>query len=202
MAVITIARQFGAGGRTLGQMLARELDYQFLDDIIIQELAKRVKVSEQSVKDMEKSAGSMFSRIISSALSRDYMERLTGEDIGYIDENIYVETLREVIREIADRDNVILLGRGSQYILKDHPNAFHFLLVAGKEERIRFIQKSYKFSDEKAYQAVIAGEKRRKNLYSKFGKTDYNDPQLYHMVINTSRLDLQQAAAQILLLTR
>src|SRR6056297_99341 len=91
MAVITIARQFGAGGRTLGKRLSRQLNYEFFDDSIIQELSKKAKVSKFTIKDIEQTAGSFFSKIVSSALSRSYMERLTGADIGYMDENIYVE---------------------------------------------------------------------------------------------------------------
>lgn len=197
MAVITISRQFGAGGRTLGKMIAKQLNYEFLDDVIIQELAKRTKVTKESVLDMEKSAGSFFSKLIAGALSRSYMERLLGRDIGYIDENIYVEKLKEVVQELAANDNLVLLGRGSQYILADRQNTFHILLIADKAERIAFMQKQYRFSDDRAYQAVLAGQKRRSNLYAKFGKTDYNAPELYDMVVNTGKLSLEQATALI-----
>jgi cytidylate kinase len=202
MAVITIARQFGAGGRTLGKRVAKELDYKFFDDAIIQELSQKVRVSKNTVKDMERTAGSMFSKIVSSALSRSYMERLMGKDIGYMDENIYVETLREIITEIAETDNVVILGRGGQYILGDRENTYHFLLVAQEADRIAFMQNFYEYSERKALQAVLNGEKRRRNLYAKFGKTDYNQPELYHSVFNMSKLSLNQALAQICALVR
>jgi len=196
MAVITIARKFGAGGRTLASRVAKRLDYEFLDDAIIQELSEKVNISKDFVKHIERSAGGAFSKFIASTLSRGYMERLTGER-GYMDEEIYVEKLREVIAKLADRDNVVILGRGGQYVLSDHPNAFHFLLVAKRDDRIKFMQRYYNFSDKKAYQAVLDGEKRRKSLYAKFGKTDYDDPEMYHMVINMSRTSLEIAEDQI-----
>ena len=197
MAVITISRHFGAGGRTLGQMVAEKLNYRFLDDAVIQELSKRIRVTKESVAEMEEIAGGLFSKIVSTMLSRRYMERLAGENSGYIDEVIYVEKIKEVITDLARQDSIILLGRGSQFILAERENTFHFLLVADKEQRIKFMQRRYNLSDSKAYQEVLGGEKRRKNVYAKMGCTNFNDPENYHLVLNMSRLSLEQAMKQI-----
>ena len=192
MAVITISRQFGAGGRTLGTGVAQRLNYLFEDDAVIQEIARKAKVSKSSVKGHEQTAGSLISRFLSTIVDRGYMERLTGGK-GYIDEDVYVETLTDVITEFAERDNVVLLGRASQYILHDSENAFHILMVAAETDRIDFIQKNYNLSPEKARQAVEQGDKRRHNLYSKFAKSGYDTPTLYHMCLNMSRVSIEQA---------
>jgi cytidylate kinase len=200
MAVITISRQFGAGGRTLGEMIAKDLGYLFLDDLIIQELAEKARVSIDSVKSMERTAGSTFSKLISRMFSQNYMERIIGADKGYIDEHIYVELLHEVIMEFAKQDNVVLLGRGGQYILQNFDGAYHILLVADWENRIKFMQQFYKASDAKAKKAVKQGETRRSGLYKKFGKEDYDQPYLYHLVLNMSRLSLEQASKEVRIL--
>jgi cytidylate kinase len=193
MAVITISRHFGAGGRTLGQQVAQRLGYLFEDDAIIQEIARKVKVTPGSVKGHERTAGSLISRMLTSVVSRSYMERLTGENIGYMDEEVYVETLTEVIAEFAKRDNVVLLGRASQFILKDTENVFHILMVAQEPDRIKFMQDNYSLSAEKARQAVKDGDRRRRNLYAKFAKSGYDDPMLYHMCLNMSRISMDRA---------
>lgn len=197
MAVITIARQFGAGGRTLSNIIAEKLNYLFLDDVIIQEISRKAKVSTHFVRSMERTAGGFLSKLLTKAINRNYMERLMGENIGYMDEDVYVETLYEVMTELAQKDNVLLLGRGGQYILQDLESARHILLVANNEDRIKFMQKFYDMSDAKAHQAIINGDKRRANLYAKLGKADYNDPNLYHLVINMSKLSLEQALQQV-----
>lgn len=202
MAVITISRQFGAGGRTLGEMIAKELDYQFLDDLIIQELAEKARVSTDSIKSMERTAGSTLSKLISGMFSRNYMERIIGADKGYIDEHIYVELLHEVIMNFAKKDNVVLLGRGGQYILQNFNGAYHILQVADWETRIKFMQQFYKISDGRAKKAVKQGETRRSSLYKKFGKEDYDQPYLYHIVLNMSRLSLEQALKKIMILVQ
>ena len=202
MSVITISRQFGAGGRTLGERVAKELDYMLLDDLIIQELAEKANVSESFVKSMERTAGGVISKLISGMLSRNYMERVIGKGKGYLDEHIYVELLSEIITEFARQDNVVLLGRGGQYILQDFDNACHILLVADWKDRIKFMQQFYDISDAKAKKAVKQGEGRRANLYKKFGKTDYDHPHLYHLVLNMSRLSLEQALEMVVGLVR
>lgn len=200
MAVITISRQFGAGGRTLGEMVAEKLDYTFLDDAVIQELSERVGVTKESIADMEKNGRGFFPTILSSMLGRSYMERLAKEKSGYIDEVIYVDKIQEVINDLAAQDNVVLLGRGSQFILSGHPEAIHVLLVADKEQRIKFMQRKYNLSESQAYHEVQAGEKRRKHVYAKMGCTNYDDPHSYHMVLNMSRLSIEEAASQMILL--
>jgi len=193
MAVITISRQFGAGGRTLGNMIAKKLSYRFLDDQIIQEIAEHAKVSKDTVISMERTGGGTISRMISSLLSRDYMDRLTGAEKGYMDEEIYLQTLYDVMQKLATEGDVILTGRGGQYILENFEGAFHILLVANKQDRIDFMKSHYTLSDAKAEAAVVSGEKRRNNLYRKFGKEDYNDPIHYHLVLNMSYLSLEKA---------
>lgn len=197
MPVITIARQFGAGGRTLGYRIAEKLRYRFLDDVVIAEIAKKARVTKKTVQAMEREAGGLISRIITGALSRDYMERITGTERGYLDEKIYVDMLSTVIPELAAGDNVVLIGRGGQYFLKDNPNALHFLLVAEMADRIKFMQQFYNLSDASARQEVLNGEKRRVNLYRRIGTHDYDKPETYHMVLNMSRISLDQALHQI-----
>jgi cytidylate kinase len=200
MPVITIARQFGAGGRTLGLRIAKELQYRFLDDVVIAEIAKKARVTQKTVQAMEREAGGMISRFISAAFSRDYIERITGAERGYLDEKIYVDMLTSVIPDLAAADNVVLLGRGGQYFLKDDPGAWHFLLVADMDARIQFMQQFYNLSDVSARQEVLNGEKRRAALYRRIGKQDYDNPEMYHMVLNMSRISLDQALHQICML--
>jgi hypothetical protein len=133
MAVITIARQFGAGGRTLGMRLAKALDYRFLDDVVIHELARRVNVTHEDVQNIENIGGSFFSKAVSAMLSKNYMDRMTGEEFGYIDEKIYVNTLKEVILDLAKKDNIVLLGRGSPLFLEGHPQSAPFFACCGEK---------------------------------------------------------------------
>lgn len=193
MAVLTISRQFGAGGITLGKMVSEKLDYHFYDEEIIQLVAKKAKVSKHWVESMEKEAGGKFQRLISGLVSKSLVERILDDQRGYIDEDIYVDLLHTVIRKIAGEGEAVLIGRGSQYILKDHKDTCHVLLVADKEHRIKFIEERYHLSTDKATRVVSTEEKKRTVLYRKFGKEDYDQPVHYHMVLNMNKTDLQTA---------
>jgi cytidylate kinase len=201
MAVITISRQFGAGGKTLGKMIADELGYTFADSEIIKMVAEMANVSTNFVETVEKEAGGKFSRFISKMVSKPLVERVLKDDRGYIDEEIYLDYLVLIIAQMADDGDVVILGRGSQYVLNDHPDAFHVLLIDEFENRVRFMQTNYEMSMNRATQKVRGEDKRRRNLYQKLGKADFDNPSLYHLVLNMGKVPLDQAFRLVLNLT-
>ena len=193
MPVITISRQFGAGGRTLGKMVADELGLEFADSDIIEKVAEMANVSTHWVETVEKEAGGKLSRFISRVVSKRLIDRVLKDERGYIDETIYLDYLVLIIAQIADEGDVVILGRGSQYILNDHPDACHVLLIDEFDNRVEFMKENYDLSYSKATQIVRGEDKRRRNLYQKLGKTDYDDASLYHMVLNMSKISLEEA---------
>jgi cytidylate kinase len=197
MAVITISRQYGAGGKTLGKMIADELGYEFADSEIITRVAEMANVSTHWVEMVENEAGGKLSRFISKMVSKPLVDRILKDERGYIDENTYLDYLVLIIAQIADEGDVVILGRGSQYILDDHPDACHILMINEFENRVRFLKEHYELSDSRAQRVVKAEDKRRKALYQKLGKTDYDDPFLYHMVLNMSKLSLEEAKKMV-----
>ena len=193
MAVVTISRQFGAGGLTLGKMIANELGYMFADQDIVERVAKEANVSPHWVETVEKEAGGKLSRFISKMVSKPLVDRILKDERGYIDEETYLDYIVLIIAQIADEGDVVILGRGSQYILNDHPDAYHILLINDFENRVKFMTENYDLSQAKAAQVVNREDKRRMSLYRKLGKADYDSSSLYHLVLNMARIDLQQA---------
>ncbi len=201
MAVITISRQFGAGGITLGKMVAKKFGYTFADTEIIKMVAEMANVSTHFVETVEKEAGGKFSKIITRLVSKPLLERVLKDEHGYIDEEIYLDYLVLIIAQMADDGDVVILGRGSQYILNDHQDAYHILLINTFENRVKFMQTNYELSKSRAVQVVKSEDKRRFNLYHKLGKTDYDHPDLYHLVLNMGRVSLDKASELICNLT-
>ena len=193
MAVITISRQYGAGGKTLGKMVATELGYEFADSEIVAKVAELANVSTHWVETVENEAGGKLSRFVSRMVSRPLVDKILKGERGYIDETIYLDYLVLIIAQIADEGDVVILGRGSQYILDDHPDAFHILMIDEFKNRVRFMQKNYELSESRATRLIRGEDKRRKTLYQKLGKTDYDDPYLYHLVLNMSKVTLEEA---------
>ncbi|MCF8050465.1 MAG: cytidylate kinase-like family protein [Desulfobacterales bacterium] len=193
MAVITISRQFGAGGRTLGRAVAKQLGFPFLDNELIQKVAEKARVSNNWVASIEKEAGGRLLRFVSGLVSRGLIDRILDDERGYIDEEIYLDLLGQIIRQIAEEGDAVILGRGSQYILRDSANAFHVLLVGEKADRVRFMEEHYELNPSRAVKVVNMEDRRRANLYRKFGREDYDDPILYHLVLNMSHIHMDRA---------
>ena len=194
MPVVTISRQFGAGGRTFGRLVADQLGYDFVDEEIVQMVAKKARVSTNWVESIEKEAGGRLLKYMTRFVPRGFIDMILDDQRGYIDEVIYVDLLHQIIKRLADEGNVVIIGRGSQYILRDCKDAFHVLLVAKKADRVKFMETHYDLSPKEAGVVVNQKDKRRVNLYRKFGKEDYDQPYLYHLVINLSKQDLDTAA--------
>jgi cytidylate kinase len=197
MSVITISRQFGAGGRTLGEMVAEKLGYEFYDNEVIQMVSIKAKVTADSVAEFEKKTSGIFKKLIADIVPKSLRDRMISRKQEIIDEEIYVDILRKIITEIAEEGNAVIIGRGSQYILKDRGDVSHVLIVADGNDRVKFLEEKYDLTHEQAVNAVGQDDRRRANLYRKFDVTDYDQPDKYHLVLNTSKLDFDTACELI-----
>jgi cytidylate kinase len=194
MAVITISRQYGAGAMALGRMLAEKRGYTLASREIVQGIADKAKVSTDFVLTVEKEAGTTLSRFMTRIISsRGMVSKLLRDDSGYIDEKLYLDYLVLTVVQIADEGNAIIMGRGSQYILRTHPDTVHILLVDEFQNRVRRVEKREKINRESAERMVRHEDKRRLNLYHRLGKQDFESPSLYHMVLNMDRISRPQA---------
>jgi cytidylate kinase len=192
MAVITLSRLFGAGGKTLGNMVAKKLGYCFLDDEIIRLIAEKMQ-SIDWLSTIEKDFGGKLAPCISSLLLKKRMEMILDDKKGDVDDTISMKILQQIISQVAEEGNAVIVGRGGQYVLRDHKDALHVLLVADLEDRVQFMEERYHLSLKKALHVVNRQDKRRQNFYRILGKADYDQPDIYHMVLNMSRLTLDKA---------
>lgn len=201
MSVITIARQFGAGGKTLGTLAAEKLDYAVIDEQIVEMVAQEADVSSEWVDAVARQTGQegIVTRLVRrfGPFSRGYVETAMEERPGYMDGDLYISLLHKIIPTIADQDNVVIIGRGGQYILADRPDTFHFLMIANIENRIKFMMERYNIDRKEAVFVVEKKNRERINLYRNFGRTDYESPDLYHMVFNMNFLKMKDAVQAV-----
>jgi cytidylate kinase len=201
MSVITIARQFGAGGKTLGSRVAEKLGYVLIDEEIVEIIAREADVSPDWVDTVAQETGSegILTRLVRKIgpFSKGYLETAMEEKPGYINGDLYISLLHKVIPTIAEQDNAVLIGRGGQYILAERPDTFHFLMIAHVEKRIKFMMEHYSINRKQAQIVVEKQNKRRLTLYRYFARTDYDQPEHYHMVLNMNLLKLDDAVQAV-----
>lgn len=199
MAVISISRQFGTGGKTLGKRLSERLGYTYVDKDIIRKIAQQVKVSYDDVLAFEKSGASKLTRFLDKVVSKDFIERLISDKHGYMDEKQYVDTLKAIIQGLYAQGNMVILGRGAQYILRGMENTWHILLVAEEKHRVQFLMDAYESTRQQAHKTIRENDKVRTLLLGCFeDKSFHDDPVLYDLVINMTRVSIEQAEEMVL----
>ena len=195
MSVITISRQFGAGGKTLGRRIADTLGYYYADEDIIERAVMEAYVSPDGRKIIESEPGDKLRKFISklNPFGTSLMELPLSDKERYIDGFKYVELLNLIIPKIAKDGNAVIVGRGGQYILHNSADTYHLLLIADEEDRIKFIEENYPVSRIKAIQMIKRMAKRRANLFSYFHRKDYDDPTIYDLVLSMSLVSMEKA---------
>lgn len=188
MALVTISRHFGAGGHTLGEKLCERFGFHLVDESVIDELAQKAKLSPQWLTAMEKEASSTFLSMISSVVSRGIFYKRPGSQADRDDRQKYLSFLKSIFTKMANEGGYVIVGRGAQLILRDHPKALHFLLVAEIESRISFLMEHYKLSRSEAEGTIRAKEKQRAAIGSRLYEGNLDDMSLYHMILNTGRI--------------
>jgi cytidylate kinase len=188
MAVVTISRQFGAGGRTLGERLCERFKFRLVDEIVIDELARKAKVSGDWLTAMEKEASNTLLGLIADIVSSGVLYKHPAAPDEEFERKKYVAFLTHIMTSMANEGGYVLLGRGAQLVLRSHPKAFHIFLVAEYEDRVKFMVGRYNLSRPEAEKIIKEKERQRAAVASKIFGVDIDNPRLYHIVLNTSRV--------------
>jgi len=189
MAVVTISRHFGAGGHTLGEKLCERFGFHLVDASSIDELALKDKVNPNWLTAMEKEASSTVLSLLSTVVSRGGLfYKKPGSPGDEADRRRYIDFLTRIFTAMANEGGYVIVGRGGQVILQDHPKAVHLLLVADYESRVSFLVEHHALTRAAAENAIREKEKERASLASRLFDRNIDDPCLYHMVLNTSRM--------------
>lgn len=208
MPVITIGRQFGAGGRTVGAMLAAELKADFLDSRIIDEVAQRLQLPKEEVEAEDEQPGSLLARLLLALGSASTEPLIPPEATAWTPPNAaptfdtrkaVLAITQHVIEEAARSGNVVIVGRGGAYILSKHPGALHVFLRAAEAVRIKTIMARFNITSEEEARRRLKQTDENWTAYIRqvYGH-DRNHPAHYDLVVDTGRLGYEAAVDVIL----
>ncbi|MCD6293170.1 MAG: cytidylate kinase-like family protein [Deltaproteobacteria bacterium] len=215
MPVITISKEFASGGLEIGKRLAQKLDYDYLDKEIVKQVADHAQVSHQEVMEFEEeghiNVKAYLSRIIDLDIFKKSHKHEETEEIettyddrdkvpysfdtqGWIDSDIYREMICKVISELGQHPNVLIVGRGGQCILRDQSAVINVRIISSMVDRIARLQvENHDLSDSQAKQLIDEKDKKSREYIKFYFKQDWDDPILYDVVINTSRVSDDKA---------
>ncbi len=221
MAVVTFNGPIGAGGNEIGVLVAGLLNADYVDRLILAQAAKRIgsTVEVLEIKEQRKLAlRDRLAYFLQTMLERSAMSGAGGEpyfspgmeylpseeytDLAdepltaaqRLNDEHFIEATRVVIKDLADGGDVVIIGRGSNMILKDVPGVLHVGLITPLELRIKTIMEREHLEERDAEKYVADVEKAREIFFRRFFRVHPDDPNLYHMVLNMGTIDVKTAA--------
>lgn len=208
MPVITVGRQFGAGGATVGRMLADQLKADFLDSNMIDEVARRLQLPREEVEAEDEQPGSLLARLLVALGSASTEPLIPPEATAWNPPNAaptfdtrkaVLQITQLIIEEAARTGNVVIVGRGGAYILRDSPGALHVFLRAAEAVRVKAIMVRYNItSEEEARRRLKQTDENWTSYIKQIYGHDRNHPGHYDLVLDTGRLGYDATVDAIL----
>lgn len=199
MPIITISRQYASGGGEVAEKVARRLDTTLLDREIIQEVARRLGLPEDVVSERDERGESLISRLV-SALRVSYPDASApadlmdpGADLLDISSRAYVQVTEQVIQETARSGNAVIVGRGSQFVLRNHPRSLHVHVYAQFDFRVEAVMKEREIGRHEADRIVRDFDAARGRYARHFYRADWQSSQHYQLMIDAGTLGRELA---------
>lgn len=192
MAVVTISRLLGTGGDTISTKVADGLGYELIDKGLIIKVAKASGVSVDRTLDFDEKSYSRSIDFLMSLITPNIGKFATGEK--HLDPKTFIEYARKIILDLKDKGNVIIVGRGAQFILKDYEECFHVRIIADEKFRIERVKNFYGVTGAEAVDMIKKSDTIKKNFIERYFDSDMDNPKAYHMILNSSRLGIDQSA--------
>lgn len=179
--VITIARQYGSGGRYIGRLIADKLGIKFYDKDFIVKVAKETGLSEEYIENHEQKRDSLAS------LNNGYYFGLNNADELFIKE-------AEIIKKIADKESCVIIGRCANFILRDRTNVVKVFVNSDMENKIKRVTEIYGLDKNKAEKEIKRIDKLRANHYKYYAEGEWSNPANYDICINSDTLGVEKSA--------
>ncbi|MGD0018456.1 MAG: cytidylate kinase-like family protein [Candidatus Limnocylindrales bacterium] len=202
MPVVTISRQFGAGGSSVAGIVAAELHAEVVDKKLIEEVARRLQISPNDVAAEEERPRLLLERLVRSFST---LEPAMGAgwqppypDPLFDPRKAIIELTEQIINEVADGGNVVIVGRGAGFCLRGRPTVFRVFLRAPEAVRIRVLMERFGLGEADAKRKMHETDANRAAYIHQLYKKDWCDPDEYDLIVNTGRLGYQATAEVIL----
>ena len=177
--IITISREFGSGGRFIGEEVARKLGIAYYDKNVINEIAEKSGLSPEYIQ--ENAELSPKKGLFAYALAgRD----ITGKSV----EDMVYEAQRKVILDLAKKEPCVIIGRNADYILKDRDDVLNVFIHGNMPEKIQRITDLYNVEKQKAVKMMEDTDKRRKTNYNFYTDQNWGKASNYTLCLNSSQL--------------
>ena len=188
--LVTISREYGSGGRIIGELLAEKLKVPFYDKEIIDMAVEQSGYSREVIEGAELKAKSSFAYSLASALS--FNEGTTGSVLS-VNDRLFLAQF-QVIREIGDTGSGVIVGRCADYVLREMPGVTNVFIYTEYEDRLKRDVEKYGDDPEKAEDIISTYDKARQNYYNYHTGMKWGEYKNYNLAINSSYISEEEAA--------
>ena len=187
--IITISREFGSGGRFIGEEVAQKLGIAYYDKDIIGQIAEQSGLSPKYIQENAELSPKkgMFAYAFTG---RD----ITGKSIG----DIVYEAQRKVIMEIAEKESCVIIGRNADFILKDREDVLNVFIHGDMPEKVQRICKLYNVAEADAAKMITETDNRRRTIYNFYTDQKWGMASNYSLSLNSSQLGYERCEEIIL----
>ena len=203
MAVITISRELGSLGDVICDLLCEDLGFCRVDKALLTRIAEEAGIDVAAVLELERGF-TQRSRLVSGEMTSLYRKQMTAFDKkGVIDDFTYAGVLKEAMERYAREGNAVIVGRGSQMVLRDWPGALHVRLYAPEAVRAQRLMAREGISEaEAARQIEQSDEQKRQLIRVMHNNADWRNLKYYSLAIDTSVIAPEIAVKIIALAAR
>lgn len=205
MPVITISRQYGSGGDAIGKRVCEALGYNYFDKNLMARVATEAGISESDIVDLPEHAYKMrgffdklFGRRRSAAEAWTAPKDQQALPVEALDEARSVHLIKDTVMEAYKHGNVVIVGRGGQAILREQPGVLHVRIIAPLGARVLRVQSTENVILDEATARVKHRDEAAAAYLERFHDIDWDNPLLYHLVINTGKWESEDAVQIIL----
>lgn len=193
--IITISRQYGSGGREIGEKLAQKLDILYYDNELITRAAKESGFSEKAFENAEKKASN--SLLYSIAMG---MGAYGTQDMGFshlsLDDQLFIAQ-SNIIRKVAEEGPCVIVGRCADYVLRESDNVVNVFIWADMDFRKKRAINLYGLKENKAEEEIIKIDKKRSNYYNYHANEKWGKVDNYHLSIKSDYLGIDNSVSCI-----
>jgi CMP/dCMP kinase len=198
--LITISREYGAGGSEVARRVASALGWRVVDNELVEAVAARAGLQPADVAEREERVSGFVERLartLAASTPELFPASVTGGTIPKLQEADLVRITESVVEEVAAGGRVVLVGRAAPAVLARERDSLHVKLVAPKAYRIQTAAERLGMDPDDTAALLEETDAMRARYHRQYYKRDWHDPVNYHMVLNTGALGLEGAAAVV-----
>ena len=196
--VITINREVGSGGRTVGRKLAEKLGVKYCDKTIVEELTKKFGLSIERIEEIKAQKKSWWNDITNYYNTLVNSANLPMEAEVKLDNESLFETEKHVLQELAAHSSCVVAGRTAFMVFREWPNHLSIFIQASTEHRVKRIMRRQNVSEQEARDIITKLDAGRETYIQKYENTSRYDTRNYQLVISMDDLTEEDAVEVIL----